>query len=116
MPKLPECNYCQLYAHSSYLVCAIHPSGPSTPECLDFAPVPSLQAQELWEPEGASYYGGELILNRPSRWTPDEQLELLDTHPLFTGRCPECGWQFSQVATQLIHWDCPECGWKDDSV
>lgn len=46
--------------------------------------------EELWEPEGASYYAGELILQPQQRWTQAEQLELLDTHPMFTGKCPAC--------------------------
>jgi len=55
--------------------------------------------EELWEPEGARYIDGELIIERSfyngeeivqprQRWTKAEQLELLDTHPLFTGNCP----------------------------
>jgi hypothetical protein len=27
---------------------------------------PNAAAEELWEPEGASYYNGELILQRPA--------------------------------------------------
>ena len=38
--------------------------------------------EELWEPEGASYYAGELILQPKQRWTREEQLELLDAPPL----------------------------------
>ncbi len=72
--------------------------------------------EDLWEPEGASYYAGELILQPQERWTRAEQLELLDTHPLFTQKCPECNRQFLQAEKPLIHWDCPSCGWIDDSV
>jgi hypothetical protein len=53
--------------------------------------------EELWQPEGASYYNGELIVQpRFTRWTPQEQLELLDTHPLFTDRCPQYSSPFPQ--------------------
>ena len=45
-----------------------------------------------------------------------QQLELLDTHPLFTGRCPQCEMTYPQYETPPVHWDCPECGWMDDSV
>ena len=45
-----------------------------------------------------------------------QQLELLDTHSLFTGRCPECEMTYPQYETPPVHWDCPECGWMDDSV
>lgn len=69
----------------------------------------------LWEPEGASYYAGELILQPHQHWTPEEQLDLLDTHPMFTGKCPECNRQYSQAERPIVHWDC-ECGWSDDSV
>ncbi len=54
--------------------------------------------------------------SRPSRYTAEEQLEILDNHPFFTGVCPECGYQFDRSNPPLIHWDCPECGWIDDSV
>jgi hypothetical protein len=40
----------------------------------------------LWEPEGASYYNGELILQPPQRWTLEQQLELWTlTHCLLVG-------------------------------
>lgn len=116
MPKLRECDRCQLYAHNPFLICAVHPEGPDAQECLDFAPVSGVGAEELWEPPGASYYGDELILHRQKRWSYDEQLELLDSHPLLTGCCPACGWQFPQAEPTLVHWDCQGCGWKDDSI
>ena len=48
------------------------------------------------------------------RLTPEQRLEILETHPLFTGKCPQCGHEFADYP--LIHWDCPACGWIDDSV
>lgn len=72
--------------------------------------------QDLWEPEGVTYYAGELILQPQQRWTPQEQLDLLDTHPLFTGRCPLCEMPFPQNKNSSpVHWDCL-CGWMDDTV
>ncbi len=68
-----------------------------------------------WEPEGATY-NGELILQGEQRRTREEQLTLLDTHPLFTGRCPACEVPFPRYETPPVHWDCPNCGWVDDSV
>ena len=85
MPKLPECDRCLLYARNPHLVCAVHPTDPSTNTCSEFQENPDAEP-ELWEPEGASYYNGELILQPRQRWTPEQQLELLDTQPLFTGR------------------------------
>lgn len=115
MPKLPECDRCLLYAHNPYLVCAVHPTGLETDSCIDFREDPNAEIEELWEPEGASYYNGELILHRP-RLSKEEQLQILETHPLFTGVCPECGYRFPGHIPDLIHFDCPECGWIDDSV
>lgn len=72
--------------------------------------------EALWEPEGVSYYAGELVLQPQQHWTRDKQLELLDTHPMFSGCCPECGYQFSKDNLPQVHWDCPNCKWKDDSL
>jgi hypothetical protein len=94
-----------------------HPTGPNTDTCPDFQENPNAEPEELWEPEGASYYGGELILQRPAAVdTLEQQLELLDTHPLFTGRCPQCEMTYPQYETPPVHWDCSACGWMDDSV
>jgi len=126
------------------MVCAVHPTGPTGDTCLDFRADPELKGkrfvdflglesqqqdnesfsnpfdlepdEDLWEPEGASYYAGELILQPKQRWTREEQLELLDSHPIFTGYCPECGYKFSSVNPPQVHWDCPSCTWKDDSL
>ncbi|MEH2405323.1 hypothetical protein [Nostoc sp.] len=72
--------------------------------------------QEQWQPEGASYYNGELILQPQQGRTQQQQLELLDTHPLFTGKCPQCNYEFDRDWSARVHWDCPECGWMDDTV
>lgn len=143
MPKIPECDRCLLCANEPFLVCAVHPDGPTGNICLDFRPDPQLERkrfvnflglqtqqqdnelfsnpfnlepnEDLWEPEGASYYAGELILQPQERWTREEQLDLLDTHPMFTGRCPACNRQFPQYNRPPVHWAC-ECGCLGDSV
>lgn len=125
MPKLPECDRCQLNPHNPFVVCAVHPTGPDSDRCLDFRP--AAETEELWEPEGARYINDELVLNRPTydgqpvpmprqRFTLEEKMQLLDYHPLFTGQCPQCGHQFDMENPLPVHWDCPECGWCDDSV
>lgn len=162
MRKLPECARCLLYSHNSFLVCAVHPAGPTGDSCLDFRPDPDAQNrrfedflglqweigsgmedyetpidnpfdldpdEELWEPTGArfvngelvverprSFYNGEEIIQPPQRWTREEQLDLLDWHPLFTGRCPQCELPYPRYEKPPVHWDCPECGWVDDTV
>ena len=69
MPKIHECSRCLLYARNPYLVCAVHPTGPNTNTCIDFRENPDADPDELWEPEGASYYNGELILQPRQQWT-----------------------------------------------
>jgi hypothetical protein len=83
---------------------------------IDFRPDPNFSEEEPWTPEGYTYYNGELIPNRPPRYSPEEQLEILDNHPFFTGVCPECGYEFDKTNPPEVHWDCPHCGWIDDSV
>ena len=127
MPKLPECDRCHFYARSAYTVYTIHPYGVDSDNCLDFRQDPNLEPEELWEPEGASYIDLELVLERsyyngeqikqPERkLTPEQQWQILETHPLFTGHCPSCGYRFPPHVPELIHFDCPSCGWIDDSV
>jgi hypothetical protein len=117
MPKLPECVSeacrrlrCLLYSHNPHLICTVHPSGVDGNNCLDFRLNPNA------EPEGASYYNGELILQPRQHLTIEEKLELLDTHPIFTGCCPNCGCQFPNRVIDLVHFDCPRYGWIYDSV
>ena len=133
MPRIPNWERCRFYAQDHHLVCALHPDGPAGDTCLDFETDPELESrrfidflglqwqtnlepdEQLWEPEGASFYNGELILQSRQRWTREEQMDLLDTHPMFTGTCPACSAQFERDYRALVHWDCP-CGWKDDSI
>lgn len=125
--KIPDCDRCLLYSHNPYLVCAVHPDGVDGNSCLDFREDPNAEPVELWEPQGATYvndelviertyYNGEEIIQPPQRWTREEQLWLIDNHPLFTGKCPSCGYMFQRDYTSRVHWDCEGCGWKDDSV
>ena len=156
MPQIPECDRCVYYARDYRLVCALHPNGPNSDVCLDFALDPELKNRrfedfldlgdsqstidnpftpeptENWSPTGtrflngqlvihedensASYYNGEVIKQPRKRWTPAEQLELLDFHPIFTGRCPQCEMPYPEDYCSSVHWDCPWCKWKDDSV
>jgi Zn finger protein HypA/HybF involved in hydrogenase expression len=49
-----------------------------------------------------------------SHLNPAEQLQVIITHPFFTGKCPECKYQFPLVHSTAAHCNCPECGWTDD--
>jgi hypothetical protein len=50
------------------------------------------------------------------RLTNAQRLELLDTYPLFTSRCPACEMPIHQTEPSRIHWDCGHCGWMDESI
>jgi hypothetical protein len=124
--KLPECSICTFFAESHFLHCTIHPSGVKEESCQDFRSDPQAeqrQAQFLkldWvtgeecQPEGASYYAGELIIDAVQRFNREQRLEMLDWHPVFTGRCPDCEQTIAVENPAQTHWDCA-CGWKDDS-
>jgi hypothetical protein len=116
MKRIPECDRCLLNAHSTFLVCAVHPSGPDEEFCIDFQEDPKGEPEELWEPIGASYYNGELILQTRQQRTLEEQLDILNWHPIFTGRCPNCEMPISETEPHRVYWDCDRCGWKDDSI
>jgi hypothetical protein len=122
--KRRECDRCHFYISDPHLPCAVHPQG-GTRYCPDFQHDPAVESthqaflkweRELWEPEGASYYNGELILQPKPSLTTQEQADLLDWHPLFTGRCPECEMPIPAQDPPQVHWDCESCGWKDDTV
>ncbi len=107
-----ECQRCQLFSGclgDEDPVCGIHPLGPVEIPCLDFAEI-----TEQCQPLGAAYYGDELVIQPEHYLSTEERLEILDTHPLFTGKCPNCGEAIAQ--TPVVHWDCPGCKWLDDSV
>jgi hypothetical protein len=112
MAKTEECHHCQRfsgYLGAEFLVCAVHPLGPAEVPCPDFAEVAG-----QWEPLGAAYYDGELVLQPEHFLTTEERWDILNTHPLFTGVCPEC----KEPITGLnpVHYECQSCGWKDESV
>lgn len=112
--KIPDCDRCLLYANNPHLICAVHPRGPNSDSCLDFRENPCAEsAEQQWEPEGASYYNGELIIQPQSR-SPEEQLWLLDHHPMFSGTCPQCGYEWESGNYPMSQWECPQCGAKGD--
>jgi hypothetical protein len=89
------------------MVCAIHPQGLAGGYCGDSKPDPNLE-EELWAPTGYRWGDdGDLVaIEKPidlRKW------QILNTHPLFTGVCPECNYQFDPKSK---NWDCPQCGWK----
>ncbi len=93
---------CLFYAHDPHLVCAEHPEGVDS-DCLDFRVNPKFQEEKLWSPDGYYWYNGELLENRPSQLTNEQKLEVLDTHPFFSGQCPSCGHEFDRANLPMIH-------------
>lgn len=124
MKKLDICDHCLFCAHTPHLVCAVHPSGVAGDECLDFRHSPDndptlafYEPVEEWQPLGAATYGDEVVrCSSVKRFTDEQRLELLDTHPLFTGRCPNCEMPLHEREPARVHWDCEHCGWMDDAV
>jgi len=45
----------------------------------------------------------------------EQRLYIQDSHPMFTGKCPDCQTLMTKTEPPRIHWDC-ECGWIDDSI
>ena len=115
MPKIADCDRCSLYAHNPHLVCTVHPEGVETNKCLDFKLNPNAEIEKQWSPRGYSWYGNELIANKPSRYSQLEQMQILDNHPFFTGVCPQCRHEFNRD-NLTVHFDCPNCDFVDDSI
>lgn len=46
--------------------------------------------------------------------TLTEQLQVILAHPLFTSKCPQCGYQFPTAYSVSACFDCPACGWIDN--
>lgn len=122
MNKSPECDRCLSYAHSSYLVCAIHPTGPDLDSCPDFQVDEVQEPEELWSPAGYTYVNDQLLKlpviyeqDFQPRLTRAQQYEVFMNHPIFTGMCPQCRTSYPPNA-ERVHWDCDACGWMDDSV
>lgn len=118
MGKTHLCDTCQFDSNDPHFVCAVHPYGSHSNECLDYRQREDLieEDEELWSPMGYYWYNGKLIPVKRQRLTREEKLERLDTHPFFTGICPECGEQFPKDNPPTVHWDCPSCQFIDDRV
>ena len=132
--KLPECDCCQFYTGNTLLLCPVHPNGIKQDQCLDFREDETaarrwkqflgldwvsevgLEDEHLWlnsseeELEESSYYNGESITSPKQRWSREQQTHLLDWHPMFTGRCPECEMPMEQPDLKQ-NWMCSNCGW-----
>lgn len=127
MSERTTCDRCLYYAHSPYMVCAVHPKGPKNNPCDDFREASKTEEQGESDPLGwfsddwqpalpPGRYLGEVIEQPVTHQTLVERLEMLNWHPLFTGRCPNCEMPIQATQPPRVHWDCAACGWVDDTV
>ncbi|HEY9811302.1 MAG TPA: hypothetical protein V6D13_18410 [Halomicronema sp.] len=58
-------------------------------------------------------YNGEKIYQPLQKLSFEEMLLLLDTHPLFTGRCPDCK---MPLKVETPEWHCDHCGATQNSA
>jgi hypothetical protein len=110
MPKIPDCDRCQYFLNSLYLVCAINPCGPEGDTCEDFSVIAQADTEVERQSLGGGYYLGDWIPQPFPIATVEEQTALLDWHPLFTGRCPNC--ETPVVETVEGGWKCGHCEWE----
>ncbi|MEG3440037.1 hypothetical protein V0288_23110 [Pannus brasiliensis CCIBt3594] len=118
MSKIPDCDRCLLFSQQLYYVCAVHPEGVEGDECPDFRPDPEIDEEEEekpWSPAGHFWYGDNLLPDRLWRPSKEEQEKIIETHPLFTGLCPNCSHVFSTNPPTGAPWHCPACDWREDS-
>lgn len=73
-------------------------------------------SDQQWQPEGVFFVNGELVINEErsfyngqeivqpeQHWTQEEMLQLIDEHPIFTGRCPSCEMPFPRFEKPPVH-------------
>lgn len=60
-----------------------------------------------------THYKHDTLTQVLSRLTRAEQLQVIITHPFFTGQCPQCQHKFAGIDLDLIDWHCVWCGWVD---
>lgn len=85
--NLPQCSTCQIYRND----CPVHPLGVNGDDCLDFR----LKYETELKP----------------KLTREEQWQVFNTHPLFSGECPQCSHIYDQFSLRT-DWTCPACGWQ----
>ena len=76
--------------------------------------------QELWCPDGYTFVDDQLVklpvsyeINHESTLTRAQQFQILMTHPIFTGMCPQCRYVY-EANSDLLNWNCPICEWQSD--
>jgi hypothetical protein len=57
-------------------------------------------------------YNGEWIPVPHHRLTSEIQIQLLDWHPIFSGRCPNCEIPIATPENSKSDWHCLHCNWS----
>ncbi|WP_017711153.1 hypothetical protein [Prochlorothrix hollandica] len=109
MHQLNCCASCHYYARNPNIVCALHPAGQSQGYCADYQQG-ELPLAVAWASQGTT---PEDDPSGDPVQVAQRRQHLLDWHPLFTGRCPECEMPIADPG--VPHWDCSHCGWGYDS-
>jgi hypothetical protein len=84
--NLPQCSTCKIYRNG----CPVHPQGVLGDDCLDFR----LKYETGFTPQ----------------LTKEEQWRIFNTHPIFSGKCPQCSHIYNQLSDRT-NWTCPVCNW-----
>jgi hypothetical protein len=70
------------------------------------------QIKDIMKDLNGYFYNGEWTTVRgDNNLTPQEKLELLDWHPVFTGRCPKCEVPIRNPLQSDLSWHCGHCQW-----
>ena len=112
MSKIPECDRCQYFVNSPYLVCGVNPYGPADDTCEDFSATDQVAIAEIRQPLGGGYYTGDWIPQPFPVLSVDEQLALLDWHPQFTNCYPNCETPIAEAVDS--QWACGHCQWTTE--
>ena len=92
------------------MVCGVNPCGPTGSTCEDFNAIAQAAAETERHPLGGGYYSGDWIPEPFPPLATVEQLALLDWHPQFSGRCPNCEMPIAESANG--RWKCEHCEWE----
>lgn len=93
------------------MVCGVNPCGPEGKTCKDFVATDQEASQEERQPLGGGYYAGDWIPQPFPLRSAEEQLALLNWHPQFSGRCPNC--EMPIPVQESGEWACGHCNWKE---
>ena len=92
------------------MVCGVNPRGPEGKTCADFSAIARADTTTR-QPIGGDYYLGDWIPQPFPTLTTANQQALLDGHPQFTSRCPNCETLIAQANEG--QWKCGYCEWEE---